>query len=190
MQTKIPLDQQEVLKRFNVKANEVLDSFAKFLSGISPHKIDLPKLKSVLSNGKALREHEKDGAIIISMSGPRAARIDSIYEGHKIFKSAMTGLLENGFLATENNGSIFISLPQITEDMRKDIVKKIKTSKEEYKVRINTIRGDFHKEVKSLSGVSEDVQYGLKTELDKAKANYSDKIEAEFIKKEQEILKG
>ena len=190
MQIKIAFDQQEILKRFNNKAEEVLDSFSKFLAGISPYKIDLLKLKSVISNGKTLKEHERDGTILISLNGPRAARIDSIYEGQKIFRAIITSLLENGFLATDNTGSILVSLPQITEDIRKDIIKKIKTSKEEYKVRINTIRGEFHKEIKSLAGISEDLQHSLKSDIDKNKTTYADRIEIEFTKKEHEVLRG
>lgn len=185
-----PFDQKQFADNFKKGTELIYEGLIKIFSGISPNKIDLNKLKGLIANGKPLKDYERDGTILINLNGPRSARIESIYEGHKIFKSAITSLMEAGFIASENNGGILINLPQITEEVRKDIVKQIKTNKENAKNRINELRGDFHKQIKTLTGVSEDLQHSLRNEIDKIKDTYQAKLENEFIRKENEVMKG
>lgn len=183
-------DEKELITDFTKKSDLILDSLLKLLAGISPNKIDMIKLESVTSMGKTLKEHKKSGAIMIIQNGPRNVRIESLNEGHKIFRSAITGLMDAGFVASENSGAIIIGLPQITEDMRKEVVKQVKVAKEATKHKINELRSEFHKKIKNMSNISEDIQYKAKADIDKAKDTYQARLDNECLKKENEIMRG
>ena len=182
-------DQKEFIGKFNAKADSIFANFISQIQLISPNKIDLQKLKSVTSGGSTLYEHEKSGNIVILLNGPRQARIDNIYDGQKILKSAVKSIIDAGFVVQETTEGLNISLPQITEEVRKNLFKEVKSIKEDAKQRINKLRAEIDKELKGLTGLSEDVQRMTKNEIDKSKDLYHSKMEKETALKEVE-LKG
>jgi len=178
---------KDFLDRFNIKADAILHNFVQQIEAVSPNKIDMHKLKSVTASGKTLSEHEKSGSIVILMNGPRYARLENIYEGQRVLKSSTKGLIEAGFVAQEVNDGINVSLPQVTEEMRKNLFKEVKIMKEDAKQKINKLRTEIDKEVKLLTGVSEDLQRAAKNEIDKSKDNYQAKLDKEVTRKESEL---
>lgn len=91
-----------------------------------------------------------------------------------------------------NDGvSIRISLPQLTEDRRKEYVKVAKNMAEDGKITLRNLRRDARKsmEAEEKEGdVSEDELERAEKELDKVTSEYVDQIDAALDNKEQELL--
>lgn len=191
MSRKNAFDYKPLLDEFVVKSEAILSGFLQSISGIAPNKIDMNKLKSLIVAGKSIKDHEKSGAIMINPNGPRSAKVDSLdpTASSKVYRAAVPVLIEAGFAVVENGGSLLINLPQMTEDMRKDMVKQVKSLKEASKQRINDLRADAHKAIKAAQP-SEDIQSTAKAEIDKAKDKAQKKLDTECSNKEHAIMKG
>jgi len=91
----------------------------------------------------------------------------------------------------KNDGMVLrITVPQLTEERRKDLVKKAKTEAENGKVSIRNIRRDMNELVKKLqkSGMPEDVSKNTETEIQNLTNNFISKIDAILAAKEKDIL--
>lgn len=91
-----------------------------------------------------------------------------------------------------NDGSVIrITLPALTEDRRKELVKSLNQRSEEARIAVRTAREDVWKEIQKLEaegGISEDDKFHGKDELQKVVDEYNKKIEELREKKEAEIM--
>lgn len=92
-----------------------------------------------------------------------------------------------------NDGrNVRITLPPLTEERRRDLVKMVKTSAEETKIAIRNIRGVVWGEIQKLERagkVTEDDKYRGQDELKKIIAESNRRIDEITATKENEILK-
>lgn len=91
----------------------------------------------------------------------------------------------------ENNGEVIrISIPPLTEERRKQLVKQSKGEAENAKVSVRNARREaidgLKKEIKN--GLSEDVEKDAETQVQKLHDKYMKKIDEVFGAKEKEIL--
>ncbi|WP_185867061.1 ribosome-recycling factor [Blattabacterium cuenoti] len=93
-----------------------------------------------------------------------------------------------GFMPTNKGDSIHIHLPIITEESRKNFMKKIKLQTEHAKILVRNIRNKSKKYIKRLK-ISEDVSKTGENRIQKMTIEYIDKIENFFLQKEKEILR-
>ena len=94
-------------------------------------------------------------------------------------------------LNPQNNGeSILINVPMLTEERRKDLVKKAKAEGEKAKVSIRNHRKDANDMVKELKddGMSEDLAKRAEEKIQKSTDEYITKIDAKIEVKEQDIM--
>ncbi|MCL5965336.1 MAG: ribosome recycling factor [Deinococcus sp.] len=95
-------------------------------------------------------------------------------------------------LNPNNQGdSLFIPVPPLTEDRRKDLVKSVKHFAEEAKVAIRNARRDALDKVKKWEKdkkISEDDLKRAEAEIQKITDELSHKVDEHLHKKEQEIL--
>lgn len=111
------------------------------------------------------------------------------------------GLLDNisnailtanlGF-APQNNGEILIiSLPPVTEERRKELVKKARAEAEHAKVSIRTARKEANDEIKKLQkdGLSEDAARGAEDEVQEMTNSFTDRCDKIVDRKEEDIMK-
>ena len=94
-------------------------------------------------------------------------------------------------LNPQNDGELIrLSIPTLTEETRKDLVKQAKGEAENGKVRIRNIRKDSNSELKKLQkdGASEDAIKGAEDEVQKLTDAYIKEIDDVFAKKEKDIL--
>jgi ribosome recycling factor len=94
-------------------------------------------------------------------------------------------------LAPQNNGEIIIlTIPPMTEERRKNLVKQSKNECESGKISIRTVRKDTNDELKKLQkeGASEDEIKRAEDLVQKLTDQYSSKIDELFNKKENEIM--
>ncbi|GAB3645663.1 ribosome recycling factor [Echinicola sediminis] len=95
-------------------------------------------------------------------------------------------------LAPQNNGEIVIlTIPPLTEERRKSLVKQVKNECENGKISIRNVRKETNDSLKKLQkdGVAEDEIKRAEDTVQKLTDQYSSKIDALLEKKEGEIMK-
>ena len=95
-------------------------------------------------------------------------------------------------LNPSNDGKVIrISIPPLTEERRKDLVKQAKNTAEQSRVAIRNIRRDGNDELKKLlkdSKITEDEESKSTEELQKLTDNYIGKVNQVLEEKEKEIM--
>ncbi|PRY86691.1 ribosome recycling factor [Mongoliibacter ruber] len=94
-------------------------------------------------------------------------------------------------LAPQNNGEIIIlTIPPLTEERRKNLVKQAKQECEGGKISIRTIRKDTNESLRKLlkDGASEDEVKRAEDTVQKLTDQYSVKTDELLVKKEAEIM--
>ena len=94
-----------------------------------------------------------------------------------------------GLNPADDGRVIRVPIPALTEERRKEIVKTASSKVEEAKVALRNVREDARKAIKSAAELSEDVKKRAEKEIDDLTKEFSDKIEAEFKAKSEEIMK-
>lgn len=92
-----------------------------------------------------------------------------------------------GFNPMNNGESIIISIPPLTEERRKELVKVAKSEVENAKVSIRNTRKDANNEIRK-SDVSDDMKSNYEIDIQEATDKYISKIDTIFSAKEKEIL--
>ncbi|WP_185850294.1 ribosome recycling factor [Blattabacterium cuenoti] len=93
-----------------------------------------------------------------------------------------------GFMPTNKGDSIHINLPIITEEERKNLIKKVKMQIEHAKVLIRNIRKKSNQNIKKLK-ISEDLLKSAEIRIQKITIEYIKEIDNFLKNKEIEILK-
>lgn len=95
-------------------------------------------------------------------------------------------------LTPSNDGKLIrISIPPLTEDRRKEIVKTVSKTCEDYKVAIRNIRRDSNEMLKDLQkegDISEDENFKAQKMVQDTTDEYIKKLDDIFAEKEKEIL--
>jgi ribosome recycling factor len=100
-------------------------------------------------------------------------------------------IIANLGLQPTNDGNIIrISLPPLTEERRKETVKKVKGEAEHAKVAIRNIRKDANEAIKKLQkeGLPEDEAKSAEQQVQKTTDNYIKKIDDLTAQKEAELM--
>lgn len=95
-------------------------------------------------------------------------------------------------LAPQNNGElVMLTIPPLTEERRKNLVKQVKNDCENGKISIRTVRKDTNDALRKLQkeGASEDEIKRAEDTVQKLTDTYSAKIDEQFSKKEAEVMK-
>ncbi|WP_439553663.1 ribosome recycling factor [Flavobacterium macrobrachii] len=108
---------------------------------------------------------------------------------HPIEKAIMIANL--GFNPMNNGDNIIISVPPLTEERRRDLVKQAKAEAEDAKIGIRNARKDANTDIKKLEkdGTSEDVCKKAEEDVQKLTDAYIKKIDEHLVIKEAEIMK-
>ncbi|MCL2067183.1 MAG: ribosome recycling factor [Treponema sp.] len=110
----------------------------------------------------------------------------------------LIGEIEKAILSSElslnpsNDGKVIrISIPPLTEQRRKELVKLAKSQAEQSRVSVRNIRRDGNDELKKLlkdSGITEDDESKGSAELQKLTDNYIEQLNKILEEKEKEIM--
>ena len=92
-----------------------------------------------------------------------------------------------GFNPMNNGESIIISIPPLTEERRKELVKVAKSEAENAKVSIRNTRKDANNEIRK-SDVSDDMKSNYEIDIQEATDKYISRIDSIFSAREKEIL--
>ncbi len=91
----------------------------------------------------------------------------------------------------QNNGEvILLSVPPLTEERRKNLVKMTKTVAEDARIGMRNARKDANEEIKSLQkkGLAEDIAKEAEGKVQKLTDDYNIKIEVLLASKEKDIM--
>lgn len=105
---------------------------------------------------------------------------------HEIEKAIMNANL--GFNPMNNGDTIIISVPPLTEERRRDLVKQAKAEAEDAKISVRSARQEANKELRSLE-LSEDLQKKAETDVQALTDRFIKKVESVLASKEVEIMK-
>ena len=95
-----------------------------------------------------------------------------------------------GFNPSNNGNAVIINVPPLTEERRKDLVKKAKSEGENAKVSIRTARKEGNEEVKKISkpALTQDETKEAETKIQEITDSYTVKVDKLLEQKEKEIL--
>ena len=94
-------------------------------------------------------------------------------------------------LNPQNDGELIrINVPPLTEERRRDLVKRVKAEAEQAKVTIRNVRKDGNEAVKALQkeGLAEDAAKGGEADIQELTNKYSKKVDELVVTKEKEIM--
>ena len=94
-----------------------------------------------------------------------------------------------GLNPADDGRVIRVPIPALTEERRKEIVKTASAKVEQAKVTLRNIREDARKEIKAAADLGEDVRKRAEKEIDDLTKEFTDKIDAAFKAKSDEIMK-
>jgi ribosome recycling factor len=96
-----------------------------------------------------------------------------------------------GFNPMNNGENIIISVPPLTEERRRDLVKQAKAEAEDAKISIRNARKDANTDIKKLEkeGTSEDICKSAEEDIQKLTDSFIRKVEEHLVIKEAEIMK-
>ena len=129
---------------------------------------------------------------VANISVPDARTIAITPWEKSMFKEIEKAIINSDLgITPENNGEVIrLSIPPLTEERRKALVKQSKAEAENAKVSIRNARREaiegLKKEIKK--GMSEDVEKDGENEVQKLHDKYMKKIDEVFATKEKEIL--
>lgn len=115
----------------------------------------------------------------------------------KPFEKKLIGEVEKAIrnsnlgLAPNNDGELIrLSIPPLTEERRRDLVKKVKQEVETAKVNVRNIRKDTNDDIRKLvkDGVSEDAVKQGEERVQKLTDAFIARIDDTFVAKEKDIL--
>lgn len=93
-----------------------------------------------------------------------------------------------GFNPMNNGESVIISVPPLTEERRRELVKQSKSEAEDAKVGIRNNRKDANNEIKKVDGISEDAQKNAEVDIQDLTDSYIKRIDEILVAKEKEIM--
>ena len=94
-----------------------------------------------------------------------------------------------GLTPSNDGNSIRLSIPPLTAERRKELVKLVSKLGEEGKVALRNVRRDALKSVGKLEGISEDEFRSLEDGIDKLTSNFVKQVDELVSQKEKEITK-
>ena len=92
-----------------------------------------------------------------------------------------------GFTPMNNGESIIITIPPLTEERRRELVKLAKAESENSKISIRSIRKDANHEIKKSEAI-EDLQKNYEQDIQELTNQHIKEVEVIFQNKEKEIL--
>ena len=112
----------------------------------------------------------------------------------KPFDKSILGAIEKAIfeanlgITPNNNGeSVFITIPPLTEERRRELVKQTKEYAEDGRIAIRNIRRDILDELKK-DGLSEDVSKNIEEKIQEVVNEYNKKVELIIKEKDNELM--
>lgn len=93
-----------------------------------------------------------------------------------------------GINPTDNGECVILSIPQLTEETRKDYVKQAKQIAEETKVALRNVRQEANDDIKKDESIPEDQQKKMLDEVQNLINEYNKQVDEKLKAKEDELM--
>lgn len=93
-----------------------------------------------------------------------------------------------GINPTDNGETVILTIPQLTEERRKEYVKQAKQVAEDAKVAIRKVRQEANDDIKKDESIPEDIEKSMLDEVQKLTNEYTKKVDDKLKEKETELL--
>ena len=180
------MDYEEILLECESRMDDTISSIEKKFTNVRAGRANPNML-----DGISIPYYGTDTPIrqLANISIPEARQISI-----KPFDRSILGDIEKAIfeanigLTPNNNGeSIFLTIPALTEDRRKEFVKQVKTISEEGKIALRNIRQDANSDIKKLK-LPEDIEKHGEEEVQKLISKYNKLIDEKLAVKEKELM--
>jgi len=180
----------EIIDKMSEKMGQSMEAFKKDLSKIRTGRASITLLDGIKveSYGSQMPLNQ-----VATLTIPES-RLIAIQPWDPQAISAIEKAIQKSDLGLNpiNDGRIIrVSIPQLTEERRKNLVKQVKKTSEEYRVAMRNLRRDAIetlKKQKNNKEISEDDLFKLQDEAQKETDIYIKKIDAVLAEKEKEVM--
>ena len=176
----------EILLEVEEKMSKSIDSLKDRLTNIRAGRANPSMLDTVKVN-----YYGTDTPLnqIANISVPEARRLQVKPYDKSALADIEKAIYEANLGLTPNNTGevIFIAIPELTEDRRKELVKQAKAMGEEAKIALRNIRQDANKDIKKLELNEDEEKYG-QNEVQELINKYNKLVEETIDEKEKELM--
>lgn len=176
----------EILLECETRMEETLESLDKRFLNVRAGRANPSMLDGIMVEYYGVPTPLKQ---LANISVPEARQLSI-----KPFDKGILGGIEKAIfeanlgLTPNNNGEvIFLVIPALTEDRRKELVKQVKTIAEEGKIALRNIRQDANNDIKKLK-LPEDVEKSGNDEVQELIGKYNKLVDDKLKVKESELM--
>lgn len=176
-----------MINEFKIKLNGTLDHLDRDLSKLRTGRANPAMLEGVLVSAYGSKMPLANVAMI---SIPEARQLLVKPFDPNTISDVEKGILDAnlGFNPTNDGETLRISIPQLTEELRRDIVKDAKKNGENSKIAIRNLRKEVMDEIKKDAELTDDQKKGLETKVQDLVNEYNKKVEDVVKAKEADIM--
>jgi len=180
----------EIIEQYNDKWNSAYEYFIKELKTLSSNRAHASLIEDIKVNYYDTPTPLKQIATI-TIPEPRQMLVEAW--DNQVLKDIETALqgTDNGFAVVNDGSSIRVTLPDMTEETRKQTVQLLHKKTEEARVSIRKIREDILKQAKTKkeSGeISEDEFFDIQKKVQEIVDKFNASIKEDAELKEKEIM--
>jgi ribosome recycling factor len=95
----------------------------------------------------------------------------------------------SGINPTDNGECVILTIPQLTEERRREYVKQAKQVSEDAKVAIRKVRQEANDDIKKNEEITEDDEKRMLEEVQQLINDYNKKVDEKYKEKEEELMK-
>ena len=180
------MNYDEILFECETRMEEAIDALDKRFLNVRAGRANASMLDGIMVEYYGIPTPLKQ---LANISVPEARQLSI-----KPFDKGILGDIEKAIfeanigLTPNNNGEvIFLVIPALTEDRRKELVKQVKTIAEEGKIALRNIRQDANNDIKKEK-LPEDIEKQGNEEVQELINKYNKLIEEKLKEKENELM--
>ncbi len=180
----------DIIKDANRRMDKAIEAFEKDLAHVRTGRASAALLEGITVDyyGTSMPLNQ-----VASISVPESRLITVQPWDNNILGDIEKAILASDLgLTPSNDGKIIrVSVPPLTEERRKELVKLIKKMAEDCRVAIRNVRRDAIEKLKAQKkdkAISEDEMYKLQDEVQKLTDKHIKQVEEVLAKKEKEIM--
>ena len=176
----------DILMETELKMQNSIESMEKRLTNIRAGRANPSLVDSVMVNYYGVDTPLKQ---LASISVPEARMLQIKPFDKSCLSDIEKGIYEANLGLTPNNTGdvIFITIPELTEDRRRELVKQAKGMSEEAKVALRNIRQDANNDIKRAELPEDEVKIG-QDEVQELINKYNKIVDEKIKEKETELM--
>ncbi len=180
------MDYEDILLECETRMEDAMEALEKRFTNVRAGRANPNMLDGIMVSYYGALTPLKQ---LANISVPEARQLSI-----KPFDKSILGEIEKAIfeanigLTPNNNGEvIFLVIPALTEDRRRELVKQVKTIAEEAKIALRNIRQDANNDIKKLK-LPEDIEKSGNEEVQELISKYNKIVDEKFKIKESELM--